>query len=165
MIFEAHHLPGGQCTSWNRKGYVFDGCLHYFGGGGDRDTAFNRFWRELGAFPCDMVRPTRVMSAVAPDGTWFHDYYDLEKQHGDGSSVKAFSKTGARFLVVSFTSDWLYPTYQSKAIVQAVKKNNLDVSFCEIEAAWGHDAFLLPNPRLSALIKGFLESVTTQIRK
>ncbi len=68
------------------------------------------------------------------------DYYDLEKQHGDGSGVKAFSKTSARFLVVSFTSDWLYPTYQSKSMVQAMKKNGLDVSFCEIEAAWGHDA-------------------------
>lgn len=91
------------------------------------------------------------------------DYYDLEKQHGDGSGVKAFSQTSARFLVVSFTSDWLYPTYQSKSMVQAMKKNGLDVSFCEIEAAWGHDAFLLPNPRLTSLIKGFLESVASQI--
>lgn len=87
------------------------------------------------------------------------DYYDLEKLHGEGSAVKAFSKTKARFLVVSFTSDWLYPTYQSKAMVQAIKKNGLDVSFCEIEAQWGHDAFLLPSERLTALIKGFLESV------
>jgi homoserine O-acetyltransferase len=86
------------------------------------------------------------------------DYYDLEKQHGFGSAVKAFSKAKARFLVVSFTSDWLYPTYQSKAMVQAMKKNNLDVSFCEIEADWGHDAFLLPNERLTNLIKNFLES-------
>ena len=86
------------------------------------------------------------------------DYYDLEKQHGFGSAVKAFSKTKARFLVVSFTSDWLYPTYQSKAMVQALKKNNLDVSFCEIEADWGHDAFLLPSERLTNLIKNFLES-------
>ena len=93
------------------------------------------------------------------------DYYDLEKQYGDGSGVKAFSKTGAKFLVVSFTSDWLYPTYQSKAMVKAMKKNNLDVSFCEIEAEWGHDAFLLPSPRLNSLIRGFLESVSSQIRK
>jgi len=93
------------------------------------------------------------------------DYYDLEKQHGDGSGVKAFSKATAKFLVVSFTSDWLYPTYQSKAMVKAMKKNNLDVSFCEIEAEWGHDAFLLPSPRLNSLIRGFLESVYTEIRK
>jgi homoserine O-acetyltransferase len=87
------------------------------------------------------------------------DYYDLEKQHGNGSAVEAFSKTKARFLVISFTSDWLYPTYQSREMVKALKKNGLDVSFCEIEADWGHDAFLLPNARLSSMIRGFLEKV------
>lgn len=91
------------------------------------------------------------------------DYYNLEKEHGEGSAVKAFSKARAKFLVVSFTSDWLYPTYQSKAMVQAMKKNGLDVSFCEIEAEWGHDAFLLPNERLSNLIRGFLENVSNAI--
>ena len=87
------------------------------------------------------------------------DYYDLERQYGGGSAVKAFSKTDARFLVISFTSDWLYPTYQSRAMVQAMKKSGLDVSFCEIEAKWGHDAFLLPNKRLTAMIRGFLDHV------
>ena len=87
------------------------------------------------------------------------DYYDLEQQHGDGSEVKAFSKMAAAFLVVSFTSDWLYPTYQSRAMVKALKKTGLDVSFCEIEAEWGHDAFLLPNKRLTSVIRGFLERV------
>lgn len=88
------------------------------------------------------------------------DYYDLEKLHGNGSAVNAFSKTRAKFLVVSFTSDWLYPTYQSRAMVQAMKKNGLDVSFCEIEAEWGHDAFLLPSDRLTALMKGFLARIS-----
>ncbi len=92
------------------------------------------------------------------------DYYDLEKQHGNDSAVKAFSKTNVKFLVVSFTSDWLYPTYQSKAMVKAMKKNALDVSFCEIEAQWGHDAFLLPNERLTSLMKGFLERVYNENR-
>jgi len=87
------------------------------------------------------------------------DYYDIRKQHGDGSTVKAFSKTRAKYLVVSFTSDWLYPTYQSRAMVKAMKKNGLDVSFCEIEAEWGHDAFLLSSDRLTTLIRGFLERV------
>jgi homoserine O-acetyltransferase len=87
------------------------------------------------------------------------DYFDLEAQHGNGSAVKAFSKTRAKFLVVSFTSDWLYPTYQSKAIVQAMKKNGLDVSFCEIEADWGHDAFLLADEQLTKLVRGFLDRV------
>ena len=93
------------------------------------------------------------------------DYYDLENRYGKGSAVRAFSRVTAKFLVVSFTSDWLYPTYQSKAMVQAMKKNGLDLSFCEIDAEWGHDAFLLPNERLSALIKGFLEHVYGKIGK
>ena len=91
------------------------------------------------------------------------DYFDLEIQHDSGSLVNAFSKAKAKLLVVSFTSDWLYPTYQSKAMVKAMKKNNLDVSFCEIEAEWGHDAFLLPSERLTALMKGFLERVYNEI--
>ncbi|MBF0524835.1 MAG: homoserine O-acetyltransferase [Deltaproteobacteria bacterium] len=87
------------------------------------------------------------------------DYFDLEYHYGQGSAVAAFAHARARFLVVSFTSDWLYPTYQSKAMVKAMKKNGLDVSFCEIEAAWGHDAFLLPSERLNTMVKGFLERV------
>lgn len=87
------------------------------------------------------------------------DYFDIEKQHGDGSAVKSFSKAKAKFLVISFTSDWLYPTYQSRSMVRAMKKSGLDVSFCEIDAEWGHDAFLLPNERLSSMIRGFLEHV------
>jgi homoserine O-acetyltransferase len=88
------------------------------------------------------------------------DYFDLAGQHGSGSLVKAFSKCESKFLVVSYTSDWLYPTYQSKEMVKAMKKNNLDVSFCEIDARWGHDAFLLPSDRLDNLVKGFLRSVS-----
>jgi homoserine O-acetyltransferase len=87
------------------------------------------------------------------------DYFDLAAQYGSGSLVKAFSKCKSKFLVVSYTSDWLYPTYQSKEMVKAMKKNDLDVSFCEIDAQWGHDAFLLPSDRLDNLITGFLRSV------
>lgn len=91
------------------------------------------------------------------------DYFDLEKQHGNGSAVQAFSKAESRFLVISFTSDWLYPTYQSRTMVQAMKKSGLDVSFCEIEADWGHDAFLLPSQRLTTLIRSFLDRVFGEI--
>jgi len=90
------------------------------------------------------------------------DYFDLKWQHGEGSAVQAFAKARAKFLVVSFTSDWLYPTYQSRAMVKAMKKNGLDVSFCEIQADCGHDAFLLPNRRLSELLDGFLERVANE---
>ncbi len=84
------------------------------------------------------------------------DYFDLGREHGGGSDVEAFAKARAKFLVISFTSDWLYPTYQSRQMVKALNKSGRDVSFCEIEAHWGHDAFLLPNERMTALIKGFL---------
>ncbi len=84
------------------------------------------------------------------------DYFDLERHYGGGSAVKAFSRAKARFLVTSFTSDWLYPTYQSKAMVKAMKKSGLKVSFCEIDAKWGHDAFLIPSRRLTSVMKGFL---------
>jgi len=87
------------------------------------------------------------------------DYFDLARQYGSGSLVKAFLTCKSKFLIVSYTSDWLYPTYQSKEMVKAMKKNNLDVSFCEINAQWGHDAFLLPSDRLDNLIKGFLRSI------
>jgi homoserine O-acetyltransferase len=84
------------------------------------------------------------------------DYFDLAENYGRGSLTQAFSQALADFLVVSFSSDWLYPTAQSKTMVQAMKKNNLQVSFCEIEFDYGHDSFLVPNPPLSQLISGFL---------
>ena len=84
------------------------------------------------------------------------DYFDLER---GGNLLINEALAGVPFLVVSFTSDWLYPTYQSRDIVSALKKNGSEVSFCEIEAQWGHDAFLLPNARLDGLISGFLDRV------
>jgi homoserine O-acetyltransferase len=93
------------------------------------------------------------------------DYFDLERQHGEGSLARAFSKARCRFLVVSFTSDWLYTTYQSRELVTAMKKNGLDVSFCELEAKWGHDAFLLPNERLNLMIRGFLDRNLGGVRR
>jgi homoserine O-acetyltransferase len=92
------------------------------------------------------------------------DYYDLGYQHGKGSLVKALSKARSKFLVISFTSDWLYPSYQSRELVKALKKNGMEVSYCEIDAEWGHDAFLLSNERLSSIIKGFLDQTYHEVR-
>lgn len=85
------------------------------------------------------------------------DYFDLER--GGSNLLVSEALAGVSFLVISFSSDWLYPTYQSRDIVSALKKNGSDVSFCEIEAQWGHDAFLVPNKRLDGLISGFLDRV------
>jgi homoserine O-acetyltransferase len=83
------------------------------------------------------------------------DYFDLA-QEGGGSLQKALAGVDARFLVVSFTSDWLFPSYQSKEIVTALRRNNKDVSYAEIRSDYGHDAFLLEVEALSKLIVNFL---------
>jgi len=89
------------------------------------------------------------------------DYFDLtSKRTSEHHSL--FAHAQARYLVISFTSDWLYPTRKSKAMVKAMKKNNINVSFCEIEAECGHDAFLLPNPRLADMLSGFLERMAKE---
>ena len=64
-------------------------------------------------------------------------------------TARSRQRTGERrikYLVVSYSSDWLYPTYQAKELVQTLKRGGQDVSFCEIEADCGHDAFLIPDP-------------------
>ena len=86
------------------------------------------------------------------------DYYDLT-QKKNGSPGRDFSMSEAKFLVISYSSDWLYPTYQSKELVQALKRSGRDVSFCEIEADAGHDAFLIPDIRLQNILRGFLDGV------
>ncbi len=88
------------------------------------------------------------------------DYFDLVDSTDTEKSCKDFRNTDAKFLVVSYTSDWLYPTYQAKELVQALKRSGKDVSFCEIEADAGHDAFLIPDERLNKLIRGFIDGVT-----
>ncbi|MGH9583859.1 MAG: homoserine O-acetyltransferase MetX, partial [Bryobacteraceae bacterium] len=85
------------------------------------------------------------------------DYFDLAA--GSASLAAAFDRTRARFLVISFTSDWLYPTYQSRETVSALRSRNLDVAFCELTSSYGHDAFLLEARDQSEMISGFLASV------
>ena len=68
QIFEMHHLPGGLCTAWERKGYTFDGCIHYLLGSGE-GGAFNRMWHELGAIPDTRFFDHReLMRVTGPDG-------------------------------------------------------------------------------------------------
>src|SRR5499427_1652524 len=83
------------------------------------------------------------------------DYFDLAAEHGD-VLANAFKGTKTRFCVVSFTSDWLYPTRESREIVQALNAVAANVSFVEIESDKGHDAFLLEEPELFATVGGFL---------
>jgi len=88
------------------------------------------------------------------------DYFDIAADHG-GKLAQAFRGTSTRFCVVSFTSDWLFPTSESRAIVQALNAGAARVSFAEIETDKGHDAFLLDEPEFSAIVRAFLESCGT----
>lgn len=86
------------------------------------------------------------------------DLYDGSE--GYESLEKSFERINCKkVLVTSFTSDWLFPTYQSKEIVQALKSNNVDVQYEEIESPYGHDSFLLEYKELTQYIKGFFSSL------
>jgi homoserine O-acetyltransferase len=88
------------------------------------------------------------------------DYFDLSLP--SDSLVKAFEKARAKFLVISYKSDWLYPPYQSKEIVKALMINGIDVTYCEIDSRYGHDAFLLDEGEISKIVKNFLENLATR---
>ncbi len=84
------------------------------------------------------------------------DYFDLAAENG-GVLANAFAGTKTRFCVASFTSDWLFPTAESRAIVQALNAVAANVSFVEIKSDKGHDAFLLDEPEFHATLTGFLD--------
>jgi homoserine O-acetyltransferase/O-succinyltransferase len=83
------------------------------------------------------------------------DYFDLAGDYG-GVLAEAFRGTKTRFCLVSFTSDWLFPTNENKRIAHALNAAGANVSFVEIESDRGHDAFLLEEPELFDTIRGFL---------
>jgi homoserine O-acetyltransferase len=84
------------------------------------------------------------------------DYFDLAAEHG-GVLAIAFRGTRTRFCVISFTSDWLYPTSENRMIVHALNAAAANVSFVEVETDKGHDAFLLDEPEFFATLRGFLD--------
>ena len=85
------------------------------------------------------------------------DYFDIAADHG-GNLAAAFQGTSTRFCVMSFTSDWLFPTSESIALVRALNAAGANVSFVEIESDKGHDAFLLDEPEMFATLDGFLRA-------
>ena len=87
------------------------------------------------------------------------DYFDLAGDY-DGVVANAFKGAKTRFCVISFTSDWLFPTSDSRAIVRALNAAGARVSFAEVVTDKGHDAFLLDEPELFAIVRGFLDSAS-----
>ncbi|HEX8447059.1 MAG TPA: homoserine O-acetyltransferase [Sphingomonas sp.] len=87
------------------------------------------------------------------------DYFDLAEEHG-GRLANAFAGSATRFCLVSFDSDWLYPTAESRAIVHALNAAGAAASFVELSSPFGHDAFLLDVPELNRVVDGFLRAVS-----
>ncbi|HQI47632.1 MAG TPA: homoserine O-acetyltransferase, partial [bacterium] len=85
------------------------------------------------------------------------DYFDLARDYG--SLDQAFQNVRARYLILSFTSDWLYPTSQSLELLHLLEKNKKAVTFREFNTWYGHDSFLLPNPEMMQTISRFLAEV------
>ncbi|HUD30373.1 MAG TPA: homoserine O-acetyltransferase [Novosphingobium sp.] len=83
------------------------------------------------------------------------DYFDLAEEHG-GLLANAFAKSRARYCLVSFDTDWLYPTAESRNVTHALNAAGLPVSFVELSAPFGHDSFLLDVPALDRVVEGFL---------
>ncbi|MGI4732541.1 MAG: homoserine O-acetyltransferase MetX [Janthinobacterium lividum] len=85
------------------------------------------------------------------------DYFDLGEEHG-GRLADAFRGARARFCLVSFDTDWLYPTAESRRVVHALNAAGAAVSFVELSSPYGHDAFLLESPELTRVVDGFLRA-------
>jgi len=84
------------------------------------------------------------------------DYFDLTE--GQGTLAAVLERARARFLVISFSSDWLYPSYQSQEMVRALRSRNRDVAYVELQSNYGHDSFLVDVAEQTELVKGFLAS-------
>jgi len=89
------------------------------------------------------------------------DYFDVSRSYGPLN--EAFSRVTAKYLIVSYSSDWLFTTEQSREIVRALLYNDRDVSFIEIDSQYGHDAFLLEHEHLTRIIRPFLKNVEKNV--
>jgi homoserine O-acetyltransferase len=91
------------------------------------------------------------------------DYFDPARQTG-GDLAKAFAPAQSSFLLVSFATDWRFPPARSREIVQALLNNEASVSYAEIDAPHGHDAFLLTDSRYHAVVKAYFERISKELR-
>ena len=82
------------------------------------------------------------------------DYFDPAREHG-GDLSRAFASATCKFLLASFSTDWRFAPARSREIVKALLDNKLDVSYAEIDAPHGHDAFLLEDPRYHGVLRAY----------
>jgi homoserine O-acetyltransferase len=118
--------------------------------GFDADFQIESYLRHQGMTFVDRFDPNAYLYL-----TRAMDYFDLGADFG-GTLARAFLHSATRFCVMSFTSDWLFPTSESKAIVRALNAAAANVSFVEVESDRGHDAFLLDEPEMFRTVVGFL---------
>jgi homoserine O-acetyltransferase/O-succinyltransferase len=90
------------------------------------------------------------------------DYFDPARQFG-GDLTKALAIAKAKFLLISFTTDWRFSPSRSRELVKALLDNNHDVSYAEIDAPHGHDAFLLDDPRYTSIVRSYFDSILNEI--
>lgn len=91
------------------------------------------------------------------------DYFDPTHHHQHGSLSETLRAARSRFLVISFSTDWRFSPARSREIVKALLDNNLDVSYAEITAAHGHDAFLMEDPQYHYLVRAYMERVAAEV--
>ena len=91
------------------------------------------------------------------------DYFDPASAHGGDLSAAFAAARGKRFLLVSFSTDWRFAPARSREIVKALVDNRIDVSYAEIDAPHGHDAFLLEDPRYHALLRATFERIAGEV--
>ncbi len=142
-----HHKFGRRLQARERFGYDFDtdfaieGYLRYKGNGFTERFDANTY-----------LYVTKAM-----------DYFDLSDERG--SLIGALANSAeVIYLVVSFTSDWLYPAYHSKELVSALSAVGADVSYLNIQSTWGHDAFLLEVDTMTTLLKSFLDRLVKRFK-
>jgi homoserine O-acetyltransferase/O-succinyltransferase len=134
---------------------------------------FGRKLRDTNALRFDLDKEFSVESYLAYQGQQFVsrfdansylyiskalDYFDVGRDHG--SLDEAMKKVKAKMLVLAFSSDWLYPPFQSEEIVYALTRQQKEVTYCNIDSDYGHDAFLLENDVLGKIVSGFLRGAS-----
>src|SRR5271165_4244478 len=152
------------------------GHITYMSDASMRDK-FGRRLRDKDAFGFDFSVDFEVENYLRYRGTQFvnrfdansylyiskaMDYFDLTG--GQASLAVALEPARARFLVISFSSDWLYPSYQSQEMVRALRARNCDVAYVELESSYGHDSFLVDVAEQTDLVRGFLSSTFEKVQ-
>jgi homoserine O-acetyltransferase len=89
------------------------------------------------------------------------DYFDPAREHG-GNLVKALENTSAQYLVASFSTDWRFSPERSREIVEALLANRRKVTYAEIDAPHGHDAFLLEDARYMNIVRAYFERIAAE---